>query len=265
MSQTELTSYTSDGFLLRHNAFSDTECDIMAGDCEALFKDLERRAPADKVRFGNYLFENREEIGVLMKWEPDEPDLIQGIEPFVHMSEALDRWSRDPRIVEPCKDIVGEVQLALFTEKINYKRARKGGDYILHQDRPYWDRLTPAAQRVATAMIMLDDATVDNGCLEVAPGSHLEGEQPRWEDGGGREKEIDTSRFDLSRLVPVEAPRGSMILFGSMLVHRSAPNRTGEDRRALLYSYQPASLPHAREVKRQWRAERQAAEAASSR
>ena len=33
---------------------------------------------------------------------------------------------------------------------------------------------------------------------------------------------------------------GSVVYFGSLLVHASTPNRTGHDRRALLYSYQPA-------------------------
>jgi hypothetical protein len=33
-------------------------------------------------------------------------------------------------------------------------------------------------------------------------------------------------------------------MFGSLLVHQSQPNRTDHDRRALLYSYQPAGFPH---------------------
>ena len=34
------------------------------------------------------------------------------------------------------------------------------------------------------------------------------------------------------------------MFFGPFLVHQSAPNRSDADRRAMLYSYQPAGLTH---------------------
>jgi ectoine hydroxylase len=61
---------------------------------------------------------------------------------------------------------------------------------------------------------------------------------------------MDTSAFDMTRLIPLEVPAGSVAYFGSLLVHRSAPNRSDKDRRALLYSYQPAGEPHLRELSR---------------
>jgi ectoine hydroxylase-related dioxygenase (phytanoyl-CoA dioxygenase family) len=39
--------------------------------------------------------------------------------------------------------------------------------------------------------------------------------------------------------VPLEVPAGAVVFFGPLLVHRSEPNRSGRERRALLYSYQP--------------------------
>ena len=39
-----------------------------------------------------------------------------------------------------------------------------------------------------------------------------------------------------------------MAFFGAFLVHRSLPNRSEVDRRALLYSYQPAGYPHVRDI-----------------
>ena len=39
---------------------------------------------------------------------------------------------------------------------------------------------------------------------------------------------------------------GDVVFFGAFLVHRSLPNRSGSDRRALLYSFQPGGFPHAR-------------------
>ena len=56
--------------------------------------------------------------------------------------------------------------------------------------------------------------------------------------------EMDLEGFDESQLVAVEVPAGSVVMFGSLLVHRSLPNLSEHDRRALLYSYQPAGRRH---------------------
>jgi len=96
------------------------------------------------------------------------------------------------------------------------------------------------AADIATAIVFLDDASRANGCLEVLPGSHTRGEWPRRQVDGFGAMELDPSAIDESELVAVEVPAGSLVLFGSLLVHRSLPNLSQHDRRALLYSYQPA-------------------------
>jgi ectoine hydroxylase-related dioxygenase (phytanoyl-CoA dioxygenase family) len=39
-----------------------------------------------------------------------------------------------------------------------------------------------------------------------------------------------------------------VVLFGAYLAHATGPNSTDRDRRALLYSYQPAGLEHSLEA-----------------
>ena len=67
------------------------------------------------------------------------------------------------------------------------------------------------------------------------------------EEGFGR-NEMDQSQFDDAQLKTLELPGGSVVMFGPLLVHRSLPNRSDGDRRVLLYSYQPAGLPHSRQL-----------------
>jgi ribokinase len=50
--------------------------------------------------------------------------------------------------------------------------------------------------------------------------------------------EIDDRSVELDRMLSVEVPKGAAVFFGPFLVHRSAPNRSGADRRAVLYTYQ---------------------------
>lgn len=250
LSPEEKASLDRDGFVVRRGVFSPQECDRMGRDCDDLAAHLLARKRGDKNVMGSYVFERDEDLATTVKWEPEDPDMVMGIEPFAHVSPALNDWGHDARLVDPCKDLTGQKELTLFTEKVNFKRAHKGGPIILHQDYPYWAPFAEVARDVVTAMIFLDDASMENGCLEVVPGTHKEGVQPTWQNDGFKNREIDTTKFDMRRLIPLEVPAGSVAFFGSLLVHRSLPNTSGKDRRALLYSYQAAGNPHAREIPR---------------
>lgn len=245
----ELRRLDEDGYVVRQRVFDPVEVAAIAAECEALVARLEAAGRHTKHAVGSYMFEIQREAATVVKWEPFVPEVVQGLEPFAHLSEPLRACGLDPRLVDPCKAIVGQDGIALFTEKLNVKRARHGGSIILHQDFPYWEHVTPVAARVATAMIFLDDATLENGCLEVAAGSHTAGKQRQRTDSDGfGSLEMDPAAFDLTRLQPLEVPAGTVAWFGAFLVHRSLPNRSGGDRRALLYSYQPAGHPHMLEL-----------------
>ena len=233
-----------DGYIVREQVFDARECDTIKAECEVLGEKLSAEKRRDKLRVGGYVIEFERELGIVAKWEPDAPELLMGLEPVAKISPQLRVLGYDPRLTEPCKAIVGEDDIDLFTEKLNFKRARKGGAIWLHQDYPYWADVARIADRVATAMIFLDDATVEKGCLEVAPGSHREGVRTRKQASDFGSREMDPNSFDERELVPLEVKAGAVAFFGAFLVHRSLPNKSDEDRRALLYSYQPAGHPH---------------------
>jgi len=251
MSRQELKMLNEDGFVVRENVFSAGECRRMAADVEQLERDCLAAKRNSKVVYGSYMFEIQRELQLAVKWEPDNPDVVQGIEPFAHISKPLRDWAYDLRLWNPSKDVVGQDELGLFTEKTTMKRARTGGTIVLHQDYPYWRSMTKIAHKITTALIYLDDATVENGCLEVSPGSHRDGMRMdrKMVDGFGS-NELDEAKFETHTLIPVEAKAGTVVYFGAFLVHRSLPNRSATDRRALLYSYQPGGYPSGVEINR---------------
>jgi hypothetical protein len=262
LTQEEIRRLNEDGYVVREGVFTPAECRQMAEDVEQLERDCLAAKRNDKHVFGSYMFEIQRDLQLAVKWEPSNPDVVQGIEPFAHMSKALDTWARDPRLWNPSKDFVGQDDLSLFTEKTTMKRARTGGTIVLHQDYPYWRNQNKVAHKVMTALVYLDDATVENGCLEVSPGSHRDGMRMgrKMVDGFGS-NELDEAKFDMHTLIPVEAKAGTVVFFGAFLVHRSLPNRSDKDRRALLYSYQPAGYPSGVEINRLLQKERAAAAA----
>jgi ectoine hydroxylase len=249
MTEAERRLLARDGYVLRENVYSARECEEIAAQCEKLVADLAAlKSQRGKITYGSYMFESHEEFHTSVKWEPNAPDLVMGIEPFAHLSPALEAAGLDPRLIDPCKEVCGADEIVLFTEKLNLKRAKEGGPIVLHQDYPYWESYAPMAARMATAIIFLDDATIENGCLEVAPGSHTVGKhKQRVDKDGFGNLEMDQQAFDVTRLIPLEVKAGAVVVFGAFLVHQSLPNRSNRDRRALLYTYQPAGYPHTRD------------------
>ena len=248
MSATERAQYAASGYVVRERVFSARECAEIAEGCEKLMAELIAQPRGTIIKTGSFIFEQRPEIETTVKWESQAEDLIRGLEPFAHLSAALNDWGLDPRLTDPCKTICSVDDVVLFTEKLNLKRAHRGGEIQLHQDVPYWE-FSAVSARIATAMIFLDDASLSNGCLEVAPGSHKARVKyaQRTDVTGFDTLRMDEKKFDTTGMIALEVPAGSVAFFDAWLVHRSGPNTTDGDRRALLYSYQPAGNPHARE------------------
>lgn len=109
-----------------------------------------------------------------------------------------------------------------------------------HQDEIY----IPTRDRsLIGAWIALDEATVENGCLWVIPGSHQPGYLYPQRDHNEPE-EYDFAKqsfgFDESLAVPVEVPVGSVVFFNGYLLHKSLKNRSEVYRRVLVSHYMNA-------------------------
>jgi phytanoyl-CoA hydroxylase len=106
-----------------------------------------------------------------------------------------------------------------------------------HQD----ERFIPTRDRsLVGAWIALDDATVENGCLRVLPGSHRMGYL--WPtQAHGLPEEFDPTDesygFEDHDEVTVEVSAGSVVFFNGYLLHRSMRNRSDRSRRALVNHY----------------------------
>lgn len=231
----------TEGYLVRERVFEGSELERVRADCEALVDRLTAQDPGTpKVPAGSYLFQTHASLCTIVKWEPEHPDVVQGIEPFAHFDAALRKWGVDPRFVDPMRDLLGAAEVELFTEKLNLKRARVGGPIVLHQDYPYWVANSDDPAEIATAILFLDDASGRNGGLEVAPGSHRGGVRAGGSRSGFGRFELEPDGPEADALVSLDVAAGSVVFLGSLLVHRSLPNESDGDRRALLYSYQPA-------------------------
>src|SRR5687768_4013715 len=73
-----------------------------------------------------------------------------------------------PRLLDAVECLLGPDLVLLYSHSLSKK---PGGLRVAwHQDGPYWWRVEPKV--AVTAWVALDDATVENGCMRVIPGSH---------------------------------------------------------------------------------------------
>jgi phytanoyl-CoA hydroxylase len=136
------------------------------------------------------------------------------------------------------------------------KAAGKPGQ-AWHQDEDY----IPTRDRsLVGAWIAMDDATIENGCLWIIPGSHKHGVlwDQEWHGDHRFDCALQSVNFPYTDddAIPVEVKAGTVVFFNGYTLHRSLPNvaRTGY-RRALVNHYMSAEslLPwmHPRETDRE--------------
>ena len=109
-----------------------------------------------------------------------------------------------------------------------------------HQDEIY----IPTRDRsLVGGWIALDDATIENGCLWVVPGSHKTGYlYPQHAHGNDDEFDFapESYGFDESEEIAVEVEAGTVVFFNGYLLHRSRKNRSNIYRRVLVNHYMNA-------------------------
>lgn len=126
-----------------------------------------------------------------------------------------------------------------------------------HRDYTYWDHVGPAD--LGTCWIALDDATIDNGCMHVIPGSHhwkynyhrddVDVEDPNWP----LRPENVPHGADVTP-VPCEVRTGHCHFHHCRTLHGSYGNKTDNPRRSYIMHLMPG---HTRRTGDNWN-ERQA-------
>lgn len=147
----------------------------------------------------------------------------------------------DSRFTSLTSQLIGDSTLRLWHDQIQYKPPRVGAPTDWHQDHPYWPITEPAD--LVSCWIALDDASLENGCMQVVPGSHKWGAAP----GGLRGDDDFRPVFDTAavpagaevRVEPCEIRAGSCMFHHCLTWHGSYYNRSDRPRRAIALHYMP--------------------------
>jgi len=171
------------------------------------------------------------------------------LEPKTHSPEnpAVRRITSPAEISEVCLDVVKDNKaLDLVAEifgpninhlgnKINLKQPGAGTEVKFHQDFPFEPH---SNEDIMTVLYFLDDVTLDNGPLEVVPGTHIGPLHSHWQDGvftGAVDDKVAES--NRGKAVSCLGKAGSACLMHSKLLHGSTPNRSSLPRSLFIVTY----------------------------
>lgn len=141
----------------------------------------------------------------------------------------------NPRFVIAASQLLGNKPVRFWHDQLFYKPAKKGGVVAWHQDYSYWTRTLPMAH--LTCWCGLDDATVENGCVQYIPGSHQWGLLDKPNLAGdllGIMNYLTEEQKKQFEPVYAEVKAGEAIFHHPLTLHGSGENKSNLPRRAFV-------------------------------
>jgi len=215
-------AYARDGYIVLENQ-------VPLAIIEAI-----RREISDYTERSKQLTESDERIDIEPGHSAENPRIRRIKLPHLHV-DACTRLMRHESILAPVRDLIG-ANLRLHTSKLNMKSAGYGSPVEWHQD---WAFYPHTNDDILAVGVMIDDMTPENGPLMMLPGTHKDPVYNHHSDGRFTGA-IPAGELDTNNATVITAPAGSISLHHVRLVHGSDFNRSGSDRRLLLYEISAA-------------------------
>lgn len=231
LTQEDVQSYEQNGFIQLKELFS-------PGEVDALTRELNRLTSKDAVR------KSEETIT-----EPGS-GAVRSIFRIHALSEVFDRLSRDPRLLNVARHLLGD-DVYIHQSRVNLKPGFSGNGFYWHSDFETWHVEDGMPRmRAVSASIALTENTLFNGPLMLIPGSHHHyvscvGETPeghylqslkRQELGVPDQDSLEFLASESEIVAPV-GPAGSVLFFECNTMHGSNSNITPLPRSNAFFVY----------------------------
>ena len=147
------------------------------------------------------------------------------------LDPVFDAFSRTPALAA-IADSLGYDDPVLVQSMYIFKPPRIGGEVYCHQDSTF---LYTEPESCVGFWFALEDATIENGCMQFIPGGHLGPLRElhyRGSDGNMTFKSLDETPWPDDAIRPAEVKAGSMVIFDGRAPHMSGPNRSDKSRHA---------------------------------
>ena len=147
------------------------------------------------------------------------------------LDAVFDSFSRTPELAAAVRAI-GLEDPAILQSMYIFKPPNIGGEVVCHQDSTY---IYTEPESCVGLWFALEDATLENGCMQFIPGAHklpLKKRNYRKGDGKLITEVLDDTPWPEERKVAAEAEAGTLVIFDGRAPHLSAANRSPKSRHA---------------------------------
>jgi ectoine hydroxylase-related dioxygenase (phytanoyl-CoA dioxygenase family) len=150
--------------------------------------------------------------------------------------------ARSHKVVDSVEQLL-EDEAYHYHSKMIMKEAKVGGAWAWHQDYGYWYENGVLSPDLCSVYVAVDEATKENGCLQVIRGSHKLGRINHVLSGDQAGADLERVEEIKKRLelVYVELEKGDAVFFHSNLLHRSDKNESENPRWAMICCYNAKS------------------------
>lgn len=152
-------------------------------------------------------------------------------------SAFFDRLMRSDDILGPARDLIG-ANIRMHTTKLNMKKAEYGSPVQWHQDFAFYPHTNGDVLAIG---VVFDDIEMENGPLQVFPGSHKGPILEHHSEGifvGA--VDIESAGLQLEDAVALTGPAGTITIHHGHMLHGSALNQSARDRQILFFEMMAA-------------------------
>lgn len=249
LSESQLKGYQSKGYLVLPELFSNNEMNELMGSANAIVEQFDPDSTRsifttdEKTRaIDDYFLTSEDKIRCFFEEDAFDAegrlsqDKALSINKIGHALHHLDptfkRFSHDNRI-KTIANQLGLVEPQIWQSMYIFKQPKIGGVIRWHQDATYF---FTRPQSVITFWFAVEDATVQNGCLQIQNSERqipLKEQFKRYPDDTTELVTLHEKPWPSDdEAMPLEVKKGTLVVFNGELPHFSAPNVSDKSRHA---------------------------------
>ena len=215
-----MQNYKKNGYIIVRNFFDTDELDAVKSDAENIFRFQLKNMGL------NYSNES------LFTFFKKDPDTFKNCGKHIQHLIALHRLSLNKNIIIKLWEMGIQFPNICTRPVLYFNHPRLAEKEMYHKYPAHQD--WPSMQGSSDAVVVwvpLVDVNKDLGCLEVVPGSHLDGNVSKTFSNGFAWVDGDKD------FVPVDLKKGDALFFNSFLIHKSGNNITDDIRWSCHFRY----------------------------
>lgn len=163
------------------------------------------------------------------------PGLLHKVQGVCEIEPRILALAREKAIVDRVAALLGS-ELDCFGTKF-FPKLAGGTSTHWHQDNYYFGT---NSDQIISCGIYLQDADLDNGCLQVVPGSHRSGEIAEHQQTPSMHG--SWTQIEPTQAVALPMPAGTVIIFSANLLHGTTDNQSERTRYSTAWHYIPGDL-----------------------